>query len=66
MTKEVWCLSFFLLCLTKCRVGLVMQVGNFDPLTRAPLTPEQVFPNLALKEAVQAFLAEHGWAYQTY
>jgi STIP1 family protein 1 len=43
-----------------------MQVGNFDPLTRAPLTPEQVFPNLALKEAVQAFLAEHGWAYKLY
>jgi STIP1 family protein 1 len=43
-----------------------MQVGNFDPLTRTPLTPERVFPNLALKEAVQAFLAEHGWAYKTY
>ncbi|CAM6023986.1 unnamed protein product [Sphagnum balticum] len=42
------------------------KVGNFDPLTRAPLTPEQVFPNLALKEAVQAFLAEHGWAYKLY
>ncbi|KAH8940186.1 hypothetical protein BDL97_15G075500 [Sphagnum fallax] len=42
------------------------KVGNFDPLTRTPLTPEQVFPNLALKEAVQAFLAEHGWAYKTY
>jgi len=44
----------------------LQKVGNFDPLTRAPLTPEQVFPNLALKEAVQAFLAEHRWAYQTY
>ncbi|CAK9194271.1 unnamed protein product [Sphagnum jensenii] len=44
----------------------LQKVGNFDPLTRAPLTTEQVFPNLALKEAVQAFLAEHRWAYQTY
>lgn len=40
------------------------KVGKFDPLTRATLYPNQVVPNLALKEAVQAFLAEHGWAYK--
>lgn len=39
------------------------KVGKFDPLTRAPLYPNQVVPNLALKEAVQAYLKEHGWAY---
>lgn len=44
-------------------VVLYFQVGKFDPLTRAPLYPNQVVPNLALKEAVQAYLKEHGWAY---
>ncbi|KAG6555752.1 hypothetical protein Mapa_002992 [Marchantia paleacea] len=41
------------------------KVGFFDPLTRAPLSPQQVYPNLAVRDAVQAFLAEHGWAYRT-
>jgi len=40
------------------------QVGKFDPLTRATLYLNQVVPNLALKEAVQAYLKEHGWAYK--
>lgn len=40
------------------------KVGKFDPLTRATLYPNQVVPNLAIKEAVQAYLNEHGWAYK--
>lgn len=43
-----------------------VQVGKFDPLTRAPLQPEQVVPNLAIKEAVRCYLLEHGWAYRTF
>ncbi|RZS09262.1 hypothetical protein BHM03_00040323 [Ensete ventricosum] len=40
------------------------EVGKFDPVTREPLDPHQLAPNLAIKEAVQAFLDEHGWAYK--
>ncbi|XP_024932733.3 E3 ubiquitin-protein ligase CHIP isoform X2 [Ziziphus jujuba] len=40
------------------------EVGNFDPVTREPLEESQLVPNLAIKEAVQAFLHEHGWAYK--
>jgi len=43
---------------------LLMQVGNFDPITREPLDANQVVPNLAIKEAVRAFLNDHGWAYK--
>ncbi|KAF8775540.1 hypothetical protein HU200_004500 [Digitaria exilis] len=35
------------------------QVGNFDPVTREPLKEHQLVPNLAIKEAVQAYLKEH-------
>ncbi|XP_078434017.1 carboxyl terminus of HSC70-interacting protein [Wolffia australiana] len=38
-------------------------VGRFDPVTREALEPCQLVPNLAIKEAVQSFLEEHGWAY---
>ncbi|KAK4573661.1 hypothetical protein RGQ29_031563 [Quercus rubra] len=40
------------------------KVGKFDPVTREPLDQSQLIPNLAIKEAVQAFLDEHGWAYK--
>eukprot|EP00252_Welwitschia_mirabilis_P007392 TRINITY_DN1869_c0_g1_i1.p1 TRINITY_DN1869_c0_g1~~TRINITY_DN1869_c0_g1_i1.p1 ORF type:complete len:295 (+),score=34.62 TRINITY_DN1869_c0_g1_i1:205-1089(+) len=40
------------------------KIGNFDPVTREPLQAEQLVPNLAIKEAVQAFLDKHGWAYK--
>lgn len=40
------------------------QVGKFDPITREPLDPSQLIPNLAIKEAVQAYLRKHGWAYK--
>ncbi|XP_065046592.1 E3 ubiquitin-protein ligase CHIP-like isoform X1 [Musa acuminata AAA Group] len=42
----------------------LQKVGKFDPVTREPLDPHQLAPNLAIKEAVQAFLDEHGWAYK--
>ncbi|KAI4356325.1 hypothetical protein L6164_000356 [Bauhinia variegata] len=40
------------------------KVGPFDPVTRESLHPSQLVPNLAIKEAVQAFLYKHGWAYK--
>ncbi|KAL5704782.1 RING-type E3 ubiquitin transferase [Ranunculus cassubicifolius] len=40
------------------------KVGNFDPITRERLEEHQLAPNLAIKEAVQAFLRDHGWAYK--
>ncbi|KAI3742522.1 hypothetical protein L1987_60206 [Smallanthus sonchifolius] len=39
------------------------KVGKFDPITRETLHPSQLVPNLAIKEAVAAFLEKHGWAY---
>ncbi|CAI9776592.1 unnamed protein product [Fraxinus pennsylvanica] len=41
------------------------KVGNFDPVSREPLYSSQLVPNLAIKEAVRAFLETHGWAYKT-
>lgn len=41
------------------------KVGNFDPSTREPLEQNQLVPNLAIKAAVQAYLDEHPWAYNT-
>lgn len=41
------------------------KVGKFDPITREPLNSSQLIPNLAIKEAVQAYLDDHGWAYRT-
>lgn len=40
------------------------KVGKFDPLTRAPLESDQLVANLAIKEAVRSYLADHGWAYK--
>jgi len=34
-----------------------------DPSTRAPLHAHQLVPNLALKAAIAAYLAEHPWAH---
>jgi len=33
-----------------------------DPLTREPLGIDDLRPNLALREACEAFLEENGWA----
>ncbi|XP_031255667.1 E3 ubiquitin-protein ligase CHIP isoform X2 [Pistacia vera] len=43
----------------------LQKVGDFDPITREPLDQSQLIPNLAIKEAVHAFLDKHGWAYKT-
>ncbi|CAK7349414.1 unnamed protein product [Dovyalis caffra] len=40
------------------------KVGRFDPITREPLDPSQLVANLAIKEAVHAYLDKHGWAYK--
>ncbi|CAN8002894.1 unnamed protein product [Ixodes hexagonus] len=40
----------------------LMRVGHFDPVTRTPLTQDQLVPNLAMKEVVDAFLVENEWA----
>eukprot|EP00262_Sarcandra_glabra_P007457 TRINITY_DN20280_c0_g1_i1.p1 TRINITY_DN20280_c0_g1~~TRINITY_DN20280_c0_g1_i1.p1 ORF type:complete len:280 (-),score=45.95 TRINITY_DN20280_c0_g1_i1:293-1132(-) len=45
-------------------VNHLLKVGNFDPVTRELLDVHQLVPNLAIKEAVQAFLNKHGWAYK--
>lgn len=42
----------------------IQKVGNFDPITREPLQASQLVPNFAIKEAVQAYLDNHGWAYK--
>ncbi|GAA5816321.1 hypothetical protein MFLAVUS_009847 [Mucor flavus] len=36
--------------------------GNFDPITRRPCTEKQLIPNLSLREAIEDFLKENGWA----
>ncbi|XP_021749635.1 E3 ubiquitin-protein ligase CHIP-like [Chenopodium quinoa] len=41
------------------------KMGKFDPITREPLDQSQLISNLAIKEAVQAYLEDHGWAYKT-
>jgi STIP1 family protein 1 len=40
----------------------LMRVGHFDPITRVNLTADQLIPNYAMKEVVDAFLAENEWA----
>lgn len=40
----------------------LQRVGHFDPVTRTPLTQDQLIPNLAMKEVVDAFLTENEWA----
>ncbi|KAL0389897.1 UNVERIFIED_CONTAM: E3 ubiquitin-protein ligase CHIP [Sesamum calycinum] len=39
----------------------LQKVGRFDPITRESLYPSQLVPNLAIKEAVSAYLEKHGW-----
>ncbi|CAM8898527.1 unnamed protein product [Rhodiola kirilowii] len=48
----------------KALMNHLEKVGHFDPATRLTLYPCQLRPNLAIKEAVQAFLDLHGWAYK--
>jgi STIP1 family protein 1 len=46
------------------RVGLLRHIKavGFDPLTRAPLTADQLIPNVGLKNAANEFLDKNGWA----
>ncbi|CAI9723206.1 E3 ubiquitin-protein ligase CHIP-like [Octopus vulgaris] len=37
------------------------RVGHFDPVTRTFLTEENLIPNLAMKEVIDAFLEENPW-----
>ncbi|KAG8191308.1 hypothetical protein JTE90_006060 [Oedothorax gibbosus] len=39
----------------------LQRVGHFDPVTRTPLVQEQLIPNYALKDVVDAFIAENEW-----
>lgn len=43
-------------------LSYVQRVGHFDPITRTDLTVDQLMPNLAMKEVVDAFLTENEWA----
>ncbi|CAH1115373.1 unnamed protein product [Psylliodes chrysocephalus] len=40
----------------------LQRVGHFDPVTRVKLTQDQLIPNFAMKEVVDAFLGENEWA----
>ncbi|CAD6215915.1 GSCOCG00000732001-RA-CDS [Cotesia congregata] len=40
----------------------LQRVGHFDPVTRVRLTQDQLIPNLAMKEVVDAFLQDNEWA----
>ncbi|XP_064808787.1 E3 ubiquitin-protein ligase CHIP-like [Oncorhynchus masou masou] len=39
----------------------LQRVGHFDPVTQSPLTQDQLIPNLAMKEVIDAFIQENGW-----
>lgn len=38
------------------------RVGHFDPVTRVPLTADQLIPNLAMREVIEHYLKENEWA----
>jgi len=40
----------------------LQRVGHFDPVTRVKLNKDQLIPNFAMKEVVDAFLSENEWA----
>lgn len=46
------------------RIGIVKYVekSGVDPLTRTPMTVNDLRPNYALKAACEEFLAKNGWA----
>ncbi|KAI9095622.1 U-box domain-containing protein [Phlyctochytrium arcticum] len=37
------------------------KIGQFDPYSQQPMTERDVVPNLALKEAIDEFVAKNGW-----
>jgi len=44
-----------------CHLLWLQRVGHFDPVTRSALTQDQLIPNLAMKEVIDAFIQENGW-----
>lgn len=40
------------------------KVGSFDPVTRQPLSPSQLVPNLGLRTATQEYLDDRPWAWK--
>lgn len=38
------------------------KVGHFDPITRAPLTTDQLIPNLIMKEVLDEFIVANPWS----
>ncbi|CAG8476527.1 8578_t:CDS:1 [Dentiscutata erythropus] len=38
------------------------KIGHFDPLSRRECRESDLYPNLAMKEAIEDFLSKNGWA----
>ena len=47
-------------------VLVFQRVGHFDPVTRTDLKQEQLSPNLAMKEVIDAFITENEWVVEEY
>lgn len=41
----------------------ILQVGNFDPVTRKHMTSKDAVQNLQLRAATEHYLEEHPWAW---
>lgn len=39
--------------------------GNFDPVTRDQINPKHVYPNVNIKQAVEKFIRENPWAFES-
>jgi len=39
--------------------------GNFDPVTRDEINPKNVYPNVNIKQAVEKFIRENPWAFES-
>lgn len=48
-------------CIPDCRGNIEQWISRFgtDPATRAPLTCQQLYPNLALRDLIQGFVVQH-------
>ena len=42
-------------------IAHIMRSGSNDPITRAPLTAAMLYPNLALKDAIDDYIAKNPW-----
>jgi len=40
------------------------KTGHFDPITREPISADHVYPNLNIKQSIEAFLKENPWAFE--